>query len=329
MRIVQFMASERWGGAEKVFVQLANGLSTNNEVYAFLLRGTDYAWRFSPAVNIIELKSHPTTHNPFLVLEILTILKNLRPDLVHTHAVKASLLMWRVSRFFSIKHLATKHNARKGKIFNRLSSVSTVSEDARKSVRQRKSRAVVKTIHNGIQPQMVNAEPPGSLFRITAVGRLDAIKGFDVLIDQVGGLTFPFELHIVGEGPEQHTLEAHIREHNLENRVQLCGFCEDVPQRMRSSHLVVISSLSEGFPQVMVESLFYANALISTPVGGVKEVLPDLFLADQQNLGSKIEDVFRRYAHYCSEFAKVRQERADDFLLSGILAQYENYYKEI
>ena len=329
MRIVQFMASEKWGGAEKVFVQLANGLADTNEVYALLLRDTDYAWRFAPGVKIIELNSHPTTHNPFLVWEILTILKDLRPDLVHTHAVKASLLIWRVSRFLSIKHLATKHNARKGKIFNRLPWVSVVSEDARKSVRPRKSTAVVKTIHNGIEPKMVAGEPPASHFHMTAVGRLDAIKGFDALIDQVRNLTFPFVLDIVGEGPEQQALSAQIQRDNLENRVHLCGFCEDVPQRMRSSHLVVISSVSEGFPQVLVEALFYANVLISAPVGGVTEVLPDLFLTDRHNLGRKVEDVYRRYSHYRSEFAKLQRERADDFLLSGILAQYENYYKEI
>ena len=323
------MASERWGGAEKVFVQLANGLSINNEVYALLLRGTDYAWRFAPAVNIIELTSHPTTHNPFLVLEILNILKDLRPDLVHTHAVKATLLMWRAGRFLSLTHVATKHNARKGKIFSRLQWVTVVSEDGRKSIVPQKSTAVIKVIHNGIAPLPVEGQPPGSPFCITAVGRLDAIKGFDVLIDQVCGLPFPFLLHIVGEGPEHDALMAHIRRNNLESRVRLSGFCEDVPQRMKSSHLVVISSLSEGFPQVMVESLFYANVLISTPVGGVNEVLPDLFLADQHTLGDKIEDVYTRYNHYCSEFARVQRQKADDFVLSGIIEKYQSYYREI
>ena len=328
MKIIQFMASSKWGGAEKVFVDLSNELSKRHEVLAVVLRETEYIEQFTEQVEIIELQSHPTTHNPLLLLELYRIIKQKRPDIVHTHAFKASYLIHGVNRFTKVKHLGTKHNARKGRIFSRLRYVSAVSEEARNSVKQ-KADAVVRVIHNGIVPRTAIGVAKNEVFDIAAIGRLDAIKGFDILIDQVWNLPFPFRLRIVGEGKEYNNLQRKIAGLNLEDRVILSGFSTDIPEIMKGADLMVISSHSEGFPQVMVEALFYGNVLISTPVGGVKEVLPALLLEEQNNLGRKIEDVYGRYSHYASCFKELQERRAEDFHLLRITEQYENYYAEI
>jgi glycosyltransferase involved in cell wall biosynthesis len=328
MKIVQFMASEKWGGAEKVFVDVSNELSRRHQVIVLVLRSTEYKSRFSKRVEIIELHSHPTTHNPFLVVELYAILKKRSPDIVHTHAAKASMLIRRVGYFLELRHLATKHNSRKGRIFNRLKWVSSVSSEGRRSVKARKG-AVVKVIYNGIQPRKVSGSVENSVFRIAAIGRLDAIKGFDILIEQLQEISFPFELLIAGEGPESGNLRRKVDQLNMQDAVRLAGFCDDIPTLMKQSHMIVISSYSEGFPQVMVESLFYGNVLISTPVGGVKEVLPSLFMAEQGELGRKIEDVYENYSNYQAQFSKLREERSNDFLIEKIGKDYEAYYTEI
>lgn len=328
LKILQFMASEEFGGAEKVFIDLSNELSKTCCVTALVLRNTKYLERFSTRVEIVELKSHPTRNNPILLYEIFKNVKKIQPDIVHTHGGKAAILIHRLASFSRFNHLATKHNDRKGRIFNILPYVSVVSQSSMSSVRS-KGRQQLRRIYNGIDPFPVEKNLQNSVFRIAAIGRLDKIKGFDILIKQLASVSFPYQLIIAGEGDQKNDLEKRIAHMQLHGRVRLVGFCNDIPNLMASSHLIVMASHSEGFPQVMVEALFYGNVFISTSVGGAVEVLPALFLTKHKELGSKISDVYKNYSHYRSQFENVKKKKAERFILSKVTAEYETFYQDI
>jgi len=326
--VLQFMASTGFGGAEKVFVELTNSLADQVRVTAVVVRGTEYLHRFASWVPVIELKSNPTRHNPFLWLELRRLLRQRAPGIIHTHAAKAAELVNLANYDRRFLHLATKHNDRKGSIFNRLPFVSTVSERSRASVHLREG-GKVWVIHNGINAEKVEYGHVPEIFTILAVGRLDAIKGFDQLIKAVASLDFPFRLRIVGEGSERARLEEEIAALGLQEKVFLEGFRDDVPRMMADSHLVVISSRREGGPRVLPEALFYAPALISTPVGMVPEILPPELQCGLADLGWKISDVCLRYSHYQRMFAQVADQWKKDFCLPVITGKYLALYKEI
>jgi len=325
MKIVQFMASAAWGGAESVFVSLAGELARHHEVYALLLRDTVYAERFSSRVRLRTLRSHPTRYNPLLSLELARLLRRIRPDIVHTHAAKASELLRPICRLLGIAHLGTKHNARKGRIFNRMKWVTAVSAVAADSIKPA-GGSRLHVIANGIRPQTLPPVSRPDCFTMLAVGRLDRIKGFDLLVDQVLDLPFSFRLLIIGEGPEKDALERRIRQGGGEKRITLTGFREDVPLLMKKAHLVVISSRSEGFSNVLVEALFYADCLISTPVGEPAAILPPMLLTDRRTLGRKIAEVHARYAEFAAAFARIRQRHSDNYLLPDIARRYGELY---
>jgi glycosyltransferase involved in cell wall biosynthesis len=328
MKIVQFMASEGWGGAESVFVDLSNELARSYYVIAFLLRGTEYTGRFSAAVHQVVLQSNPTRYNPFLLYEIYSRLKDIKPDIVHTHAVKGTELVCSVNRFLQVPHLGTKHNVRKGKIFNTLNWVTAVSEASRKTIHPLQ-HARIDVIYNGITPVNVERVDKDKVFTIVAVGRLDKVKGFDILIHQLRNLDFDFRVLIAGEGPERSNLEETIQEMGMQGKVQLTGFQEDIAQLMKASHAVVVSSHTEGFSKVLVEGLFYADVVISTPVGIAVDVLPTMFLTEQGRLGEKIAQLYRNYDQFVSEFRKITESRQKDFLFPGIMEKYTSLYREI
>ncbi len=328
MKIVQFMASEGFGGAEKVFVELANALASDHEVTALLLRNATIAKRFSPDVRPVRLNSHPTSNNPFLHLELYSRLKGLNPDIMHTHAAKGTTLVARVNRLLGFNHLGTKHNDRKGRIFNSLPWVSTVSEKAKRSVIPARG-ADIRVIHNGVVPEDIGTVDKEEIFTMVAVGRLDRIKGFDLLIDQVSRLPFDYRLQIVGEGPEKDRLEKKIRDLALTGKISLLGFRDDIPLLMKKAHLVVVASHQEGGPKVMIEALFYADMLIATPVGAVPEVLPEMFQSSQEQLGRKIIQVHGQYDEYLQEFQKMSERKRQDFAFPRIVGKYLDLYREI
>ena len=222
-------------------------------------------------------------------------------------------------------HVATKHNPRKGRIFEKVRHVTAVSNTVAKTVKQGAT-----VIYNGIVPVAIS--PDGNRndpFRILAIGRLDPIKGFDRLIAQAAGLEINFRLEIIGDGPQREMLQNQIDRAGLNNKVELPGFCDNIPERMSHADLVVISSHSEGFPIVLIESLFYANLLVSTPVGGSTEILDPSLLAGQDRLSEKITDVAGNYKSYRDCFLAVQDVNRNLFMIEAVAKSYVEFYRSV
>ena len=326
MNICYLTCSTKYGGLEKVTVDISNSISLHNNVIVLVPNGCQYKDKFSQNITLIEYKSLDRRLNPFLYLEIYFILKKYKIDLVHTHASKATQIFYYLNKFMKIIHIATKHNARKGKIFNKIKYVTAVSNDAAKTIKNDK----VKIIYNGIQAlEIKNNKPKNEVFTITAIGRLDKIKGFDILIKEFSKIKNNAKLQIVGDGEEYNNLNNLIKELSLENKVSLLGFRKDIPEIINSSDLVVMSSLSEGFSIVMIESIFYAKVFISTKVSGCKDILTSKLLIEDFSIALKIDEVINNYEEYTNEFSQIRSKYKDKFTLENISKEYYSYYLNI
>ena len=174
-----------------------------------------------------------------------------------------------------------------------------------------------------------NAAAENFKFSIVAVGRLDKIKGFDLLIRAASELKFDFELKIYGQGGERQNLQNLINSLNLQDRVRLCGFCDDVAAALAASHLHVISSRKEGFPVILIEGIFYSPVLISTRVGGISEILSEEFLCEAAALGAKIDEIYRTYGKYARAFAQKHAGLKQTLTLQNYISSLKNYYEEL
>ena len=166
-------------------------------------------------------------------------------------------------------------------------------------------------------------------FNIVAVGRLDKIKGFDLLIRAASELKFDFELKIYGQGGERQNLQNLIDSLKLQDRVRLCGFCDDVAAALSASHLHVISSRKEGFPVILIEGIFYSPVLISTRAGGISEILSEEFLCEAADLGAKIDEIYRTYGKYVQAFAQKHAGLKQTLTLQNYISSLKNYYEKL
>lgn len=326
LKVLQFIGSTKWGGAEKVFVELSNQLAMFCELYVVLLRNTDYAARLKPDIQLINTKFYGSRRNLFLLVELGRIISQVKPDIVHTHAAKATEMIHYIKKFQKFHHVATKHNARKGKIFNKIFWVTTVSAQARATI---KNPGKVKVIYNGIIPRKISPQKKSQPFSIIAVGRLDRYKGFDLLINEVRKLSFDFTLRIVGEGPERKNLEKLIQDLHLVKKVFLLGHREDVPELLGQSHLQVISSRNEGFSLVLAEGLFYSDVVISRKVGIAPEILANKLLVADFNIASAIAEVHNNYDHFLKLFQSTKNMHRDRFRLPDITQRYLQLYNKV
>ena len=186
-----------------------------------------------------------------------------------------------------------------------------------------------KTSSVFVSQQGANAAAKNFKFSIVAVGRLDKIKGFDLLIRAASELKFDFELKIYGQGGERQNLQNLIDSLNLQDRVQLCGFCDDVAAALSSAHLHVISSRKEGFPVILIEGIFYSPVLISTRAGGISEILSEEFLCEAADLSAKIDEIYRTYGKYVQAFAQKHAGLKQTLTLQNYISSLKNYYEEL
>ena len=177
--------------------------------------------------------------------------------------------------------------------------------------------------------QGANAAAGNFKFSIVAVGRLDKIKGFDLLICAASELKFDFELKIYGQGGERQNLQNLIDSLKLQDRVRLCGFCDDVAAVLSASHLHVISSRKEGFPVILIEGIFYSPVLISTRVGGIPEILDEEFLYNVENLSDKIYEIYTEYEKFVGDFCKKHVGFRDILRLQNYITFLKKYYEEL
>lgn len=100
---------------------------------------------------------------------------------------------------------------------------------------------------------------------ILAMGRLQADKGFDMLLAafKLCHTEFPdWQLHIAGKGSDQAQLQATIVNYGLSDQVKLLGQTDAPDQLFAKAKIFALSSRVEGFPNVLLEAM--ANGLAVT-----------------------------------------------------------------
>jgi glycosyltransferase involved in cell wall biosynthesis len=102
--------------------------------------------------------------------------------------------------------------------------------------------------------------------RVIAVGRLERVKGFDLLIQafsMVAARSPEWSLAIFGEGSERGALEFLISRLGLDGRVELRKPVTDVSAELARSDLFVLSSRYEGFPNALLEAMAMGLPVVS------------------------------------------------------------------
>ncbi len=116
---------------------------------------------------------------------------------------------------------------------------------------------------------------------LLSVGRLSHEKGHADLIDAISLLArrrpdLSFRLILVGDGPERPALLRQCKALQVDDKVILAGYRSDVRLFYAMATAVALPSLSEGSPNVLLESMAAGAPVAATAVGGVPEIATDL-----------------------------------------------------
>lgn len=116
---------------------------------------------------------------------------------------------------------------------------------------------------------------------VTIVGRLTAIKQHELflrvaraVLDRLPSTVFL----IVGDGERRGELEALAASLGLGGRARFLGWRRDLPTIYGATDVCVLTSKNEGTPVAVIEALAAGVPVVSTDVGGVRDVIDDPLL---------------------------------------------------
>jgi glycosyltransferase involved in cell wall biosynthesis len=113
----------------------------------------------------------------------------------------------------------------------------------------------------------------------SCVARLDLLwKAQDILLEVLAGqkwLRRDWKLRIYGTGADRDHIEKLVRIFDLSQRVEFRGFAKDMREIWRDSHVMVLPSRGEGTPLATLEAMMCCRPVVTTDVGGNREVLEE------------------------------------------------------
>ena len=140
----------------------------------------------------------------------------------------------------------------------------------------------VKVVHCGIDRAFADLAVimPSDSNRLVCVGRLCEQKGQILLVRAAATLAREgrkFELVLVGDGEHRETLERLIAANNLGDSVMITGWASAarVKDEILNSRALILPSLAEGLPIVLMEAMILGRPVLSTYVAGIPELVVD------------------------------------------------------
>ncbi|MDA9920937.1 glycosyltransferase family 4 protein [Gammaproteobacteria bacterium] len=279
MKIVHLVLSNVFAGIEQHVNELALDLEHVTDIEVCIICNKEIAPKFKNT-NIKTINNF-SRRSPFGLIKLLIMIKKIQPDIVHTHGSKTTAIINIIKHFTNIKHIATAHGIKnKTSVYKNATKLIAVSHLAKKSI-----DAPSIVINNWYSPYIEDKKSKEGKY-ILAVGRLEKVKGFDLLVQS--WVNIEENLIIVGSGKEYDSLINLINTHELSNKIQIINEVsqEELMHYYKNASMLVISSRNEGGPRVALEALYQEIPVISTRVGHMPEILPDELLAEPDSLES-------------------------------------------
>ncbi|NSW51295.1 MAG: glycosyltransferase [Anaerolineae bacterium] len=301
-RIAIFLPSLVGGGAERVMLNLAEGLAnTPGYTVTLVLCAAAQSEPRYPVSSMINKLALNHRHVFASIPDLVRLLRREQYDVLltaleHTTAAVyvAKILSGSISALFPTVHNTLSRTLRGSKcwqdrllwyvsraIYRRLHFLGAVSKGAAEDLHQQMGIAFdhIRVLPNPVLREGTSQGPldyglPKDA--LVAIGRLEHAKGFDVLIRAYAQLANEIEepLVIFGEGSQREDLSGLICRLGLEGRVLMPGYLPNAAACLTQAKLFILSSRVEGLPTVLIEALAAGAPIVAADCpSGPREIL--------------------------------------------------------
>ena len=277
MRICHFLSSDTFAGIEQYVDEISNEQAHNHQV--IIVTNKSILKKFNNNVSKIQFSSLGR-NSPIGLLRLFFLIKEISPNIIHTHGAKPTYMINKIKSFFNAKHVATIHGVKKHlDEFDRADFI-TVGNASYLDKLKNKNKLVISNW--ALDP--TGYDPGSRKEYFLAIGRLVKEKGFDILINAWKDIDE--KLIILGSGRLKKNLLKQIKDTSQQKKIFIE---ESVPKNQidefySRAKMLVISSRREGGPRVALEALLRGIKVISTKVGHMPDILDGKYLCNPDSL---------------------------------------------
>lgn len=337
MNITQVILSKKLGGAERHVADLSNFLSTEHNVQVVIRhsarnRGLEKNIRYllNDKVSVVEISP------PFYGFKIKRLIKKFDTQVIHAHLGNAAKVVQTIG---SIPTIATLHGDYKHKCYKDIGALICVASWQKKKISQKFTGETLVIPNFLVKKSSIDLpnQPLRRLlgfseddFIVGSVGRMDPLKGFNVLIDAFSQAALSnIKLVLVGDGPEYVKLSKTCNNKNI-----IFAGWQDTPSAFYELFdLYVCPSLSESFGLNILEAMSFSLPVVSTKTNGALEFLTpeNAKLVGISSVNEIKEAIVELYNNrgFMNELALQGELTAQEFDANKILPQLVTLYRRL
>jgi glycosyltransferase involved in cell wall biosynthesis len=296
LSVTQIISTGGFYGAERVLLELALFLKAEGHDCRVAILDSPGAAQLCAVARerglVVEIIPGGGMFDRQSVARLRSYLEANKTHIAHSHGYKSDLWLWLAARRGPLK-VATAHawyrDSAKLRFYERLDKlclrsfahVVTVSTPLLANIR-RSGIVNSSLIENGLS--LPETTKPGGWLRrefgiapeakiLVRVGRMDGVKGNNILLGALARVSPDAHLLFVGEGPDEPALKQQAQDLGLAARVTFAGYRDDVADILRASDLFASPSLSEGLPMVLLEAMAARLPVVTTNVGAIGTII--------------------------------------------------------
>ncbi|MEE0975624.1 MAG: glycosyltransferase [Muribaculaceae bacterium] len=352
MKILHVITSLRTGGAEKLLVDLLPAFkSMGHTVELLLFDGTVtpfYTQLNESSITIHHLGMGNNVYNPINIFKLKRYINEF--DIIHTHntACQYYLAIAKVIFKSKCKLFTTEHSSNNRRrsiklfkyidrvIYRLYNKIISVSEKTSQNLSEYLGETCpITTINNGINTlkyfSEINPIAANDKILITMIAAFRHEKDQDTLVQAISTLPNNYNLWLIGQGPRQQEIKTLASNLGVSKRVNFSDFIADIPQALKDSDIIVLSSHWEGLSLSSIEGMASGRPFIASNVDGLREIVGGAGILfphkDYVTLAAEIEKLSTDPEYYTS-VAKLCHARAMQYDVSIMANKYNSLYNE-
>ncbi len=301
MRILFILPELKIGGAENQFIRLAEGLRQRGHdarILCAFVEGRYASWAREKKIPLQVLGA--SGWGPSLMNQLAQVFSDTAFDVVHTCVFSLHVFVGVPARKAGVPVILSSRRGleleqplkllwleKAGNLFvdHVIANADAVREHFKK--REHLSCSKISTIHNGIDlsefqtgtgRQAIRREfnIPQDAPVVGTIANFSEYKGYPYLLEAANLVLKEMpagRFLLVGDGPLLEKMKEIARKLEHGSRIIFAGSRRDSASFLDAFDVFIFSSLSEGLPNVVMEAMAMQKPIVSTPAGGIPELL--------------------------------------------------------
>ena len=362
-RVLHIIQNLNYGGMERLLADIVR--RADRDAFESHVLVLQYLGRYAEGLNDFATLHIAAPLSRLSMLHPTSLIRHISeigPDVVHTHSgvwYKASLAARRagVPLLVHTEHGRQTPDPWLARMVDRLASRRTDIVVAVSDVLARQLAATVLSrrrqvtvVYNGVDADLFRPQPDTGTLRkelglgpavpiIGSVGRLERVKGYDVMIEafaKLRALESPAAAAVLvlgGEGSERPHLQALSERLGVGRAVHFLGWRDDIHDLHSAFSVFTLASRSEGTSVSLLEAMSAGLCPVVTDVGGNGMILGERLrhrlvpVGDPEALAAAWIDALTACARRTTDGAAARARVNESFRLDTMVATYERLYQ--